>query len=371
MTETPANKTTKRSKRPKKSAEQSVSAPRARASGKTRKKSAIPNNGKKLGAALLIFEGVFFTFAGLTLVIFLLGYCAGKFSGTSFFTNLLPFAAAVLLLALFAAVLVIGWRKVRPFLFSKSSFLPVTISFLCVIAAAYAISQDGYDDVFIHYRTLVGGKEEAERITLSHQVYAAYRRLDRNQLGKILDRAINYRADIEDAAKAYHLDANILHGLAVTESSYLPRESADGGVGLMQITKIPNEVTVKLNKQFAADKRQLTNPRYNIFAGAATLKYYLGEMKDDLFLGLLAYNIGPANGGLRSIMQQYGATDFITIQPYLQHLPRDYPIRVLSYALAFKIDEREGELLPYEKGDNARRIQKLGIPGLQNKDKTR
>ncbi|MDO9041492.1 MAG: hypothetical protein Q7U64_03980 [Desulfocapsaceae bacterium] len=35
-------------------------------------------------------------------------------------------------------------------------------------------------------------------------------------------------------------------------------------------------------------------------------------MKDNLFLDLLAYNIGPANGGLRFIMNQYGATDFIT-----------------------------------------------------------
>jgi hypothetical protein len=48
-------------------------------------------------------------------------------------------------------------------------------------------------------------------------------------------------------------------------------------------------------------------------------------MHGDLFLGLLAYNIGPRNGGLRAIMTQYGAHDFVTIQPYLQLLPRDYP----------------------------------------------
>jgi hypothetical protein len=79
----------------------------------------------------------------------------------------------------------------------------------------------------------------------------------------------------------------------------------------------------------------------------------------------LAYNIGPANGGLRFIMQQYGATDFTTIQPYLQTLPRDYPIRVLSYSLAFRIWEKEGRLLAYEEANNAVYIQRIGIPGLQ------
>ena len=108
----------------------------------------------------------------------------------------------------------------------------------------------------------------------------------------------------------------------------------------------------------------LSDPRYNAFLGAATLSHYLNEMKDDLFLGLLAYNIGPKNGGLRFIMDQYGATDFVTIQPYLQQLPRDYPIRVLAYALAFRIHGQEGRLLAYEEGTNALRIQGLGIPGL-------
>jgi hypothetical protein len=87
-------------------------------------------------------------------------------------------------------------------------------------------------------------------------------------------------------------------------------------------------------------------------------------MNNDVFLGLLAYNIGPANGGLRFIMKKYGVTDFITIQPYLQLLPRDYPIRVLSYALAFRLWQKQGKLLAYEAGNNAMEIQRLGVPGL-------
>ena len=62
-------------------------------------------------------------------------------------------------------------------------------------------------------------------------------------------------------------------------------------------------------------------------------------------------------------MEQYGVTDFTTIQPYLLRLPRDYPIRVLAHALAFRIARKEGRLLAYEEGQNALAIQALGIPG--------
>ena len=97
-----------------------------------------------------------------------------------------------------------------------------------------------------------------------------------------------------------------------------------------------------------------------------TLRQYLDQMGDDLFLGLLAYNIGPQNGGLKSIMSQYGAKDFVTIQPYLKNLPRDYPIRVLSAALAYRVWHTQGSLPRYEEGSNAKRIQQLGVPGLDD-----
>ena len=91
---------------------------------------------------------------------------------------------------------------------------------------------------------------------------------------------------------------------------------------------------------------------------------YLTQMQADLFLALLAYNIGPRNGGLVSIMKQYGARDFVTIQPYLQQLPRDYPVRVLSGALAYRLWRSEHRLLRYEDGENAQIIQRVGIPGM-------
>jgi hypothetical protein len=133
---------------------------------------------------------------------------------------------------------------------------------------------------------------------------------------------------------------------------------------LFQITAPPASATADARKRLGLERLDPLNQRHNAFVAAATLRHYLAEMRGDLFLGLLAYNIGPRNGGLRSIMQQYGARDFITIQPYLQHLPRDYPIRVLCAALAYRLWHTQGRLPRYEEGDNAFRVQSVGIPGL-------
>ena len=313
---------------------------------------------------LISLECLGLTVIGVAVIIVLLGYFANRFSGTNFVNNLLPFTGGVLGLIVVVAVLVGAWVRVRKWLQRRSCFLPSALVVVVAVLLGVLIPKYHFMRGFGYYRTLVGGKEEASRETLAHQVYAAYRRLDAGQLVKMVNRAGPYSEAIAEAAAAYSLDIDLLKGLAATESSFLPRTSADGGHGLFQITQAPAEVVTAVNRSFPVEGRQLADPRYNAFLGAATLRYYFNEMKGDLFLGLLAYNIGPANGGLRFIMGQYGATDFITIQPYLQQLPRDYPIRVLSDSLAFRIVWKEGRVLAYEEGNNAIRIQGLGIPGF-------
>ncbi len=298
-------------------------------------------------------------------VMILLGYSAGWFSGTRFLTSLLPFAIGILVLIIAAAMLLIAWWKLRKYLQDKSARLPPLLAVSFALTMGWFVMQNHFSQALGHFRLLVGGKQEASRITVSHQVYAAYRRFDQALLLEMVTRAETYNPVITEAAKVFGIDANLLQGIAATESSFLPRDSHDGGRGLFQITSVPKTVLTEVSTLLNISKPSLPNPRHNAFVAAATLKYYLEEMHNDLFLGLLAYNIGPTNGGLRFIMQQYGATDFVTIQPYLQQLPRDYPIRVLSYALAFRVWQKQGKLLVYEEGDNAASIQRIGIPGLQ------
>lgn len=309
-------------------------------------------------------EAACLTLSAMTGVVVVLGHAASRFSGTDLLTHLLPFATGVLGLIVVLALLLIGWLWLRRWLRQQGLFLPAALALTLALTLGGLALKGEFFFAFNQFRILVGGKEEASRVTLAHQVFAAYRRHDASQLRQLIDRATPYTPEIEAAAAAFTLDPDLLHGLAATESSFLPRDSKDGGQGLFQITQVPETALKDAARRLKVDRPVIANHRDNGFLAAATLAYYLAQMQGDLFLGLLAYNIGPKNGGLRFIMQQYGATDFVTIQPYLQQLPRDYPIRVLAHALAFRLFRREGKLPAYEEGLNAVRIQHIGIPGL-------
>ena len=301
---------------------------------------------------------------GVYVLVVLLGYGAEYLTGTSFFYNLLPFALAVLVVVLASALFLRGWWWLRTILGRWHISLVPLLALTLAAGTGILLHMQIFTRPLAQFRLLVGGKAEIRILTLRHQVFAAYRRLDTNEMAKMLLRAQVYAADIEEAAQAFGLDPDLLNGLAAAESSFYPRMSADGGQGLFQITAIPNQAIQQALRHLQVKEPDMALHRHNTFAAAATLRYYLSQMNGNMVLGLLAYNIGPANGGLQFIMQQYSATDFITIQPYLQENPRNYPVRVLAYALAFRINRQEQRLLPYEEGLNAIRVQHIGIPGL-------
>jgi len=302
--------------------------------------------------------------AGLVATIAVLGRAAEWFAGTGLADSLLPFAGTVLVFALAGSGLLGLWRWIRIPLQRRSAKLPAILALGVAAGAGVFAMQDTFQRHLASLRILVGGSEEAGRASVAHQVFAAYRRSDLAQLQRIIDRAGVFLPDIRRAAEANAVDDEVLVGIGAAESSFLPRDSKDGGRGLFQITVPPQWAVEAVRKQLGADRPDPQNHTHNAFLAAATLHHYLQDMKGDLFLGLLAYNIGPQNGGLRSIMAQYGARDFFTIQPYLQNLPRDYPIRVLTAALAYRLWRTEGKLPRYEEGENARHIQGVGIPGL-------
>jgi soluble lytic murein transglycosylase-like protein len=303
--------------------------------------------------------------AGLIGVIGALGHFADWFAGAGL-VHLLPFAGAVLGLGVTTAVVLRVWLLLRRRLARWLTPLPALLAVTVAAGAVWQAAQPAFDRELGSLRVLVGGSAEAERLAIAHQVYAAYRRADLEQMQHLLERARPYAPTVSAAAASFGVDAEVLMGVAAAESSFLPRSSNDGGRGLFQITAPPALALELARARLGVARLDLDDPRDNAFVAAATLGHYLGEMRGDLFLGLLAYNIGPRNGGLRAIMERYGARDFVTIQPYLQHLPRDYPVRVLAAALAYRVWRITGGLPRYEEGDNALRIQQLGIPGLQS-----
>ncbi len=311
-------------------------------------------------------EAVALLGAGLIGVIAAVGRAADRFTGSGVWTHLLPFAGAVLLLAVGMALVLGAWLVVRAWLARWFTPAPLILAFAVAGGAGWFATQPTFDLELVHLRTLIGGSAEAERRAIAHQVFATYRRADRAEVQRMLERSRAYEGIVHAAAEAFGIDPDVLIGLGATESSFEPRDSADGGRGLFQITAVPEDASRDVQRRLGVTQIDLHDARQNAWLAAATMRRYLDDMQGDLFLGLLAYNIGPHNGGLRAIMEQYGARDFVTIQPYLQHLPRDYPVRVLANALAARVWRREGRLPAYEEGDNAARIQQLGIPGLES-----
>jgi len=309
-------------------------------------------------------EGAALLAALLIGVLAVLGRVADRFTGTGLWSHLFPFAGAVLVVGLVAALALYGWLRARTWLEPRLPGMSLVLALLAATAAVWFATGAAFQRDATNLQTLVGGKEEAERRTISHQVFAAYRRSDLKDVWRVLERGRVYEPTIHEAAAAFGVDPEVLMGVAAAESSFLPRDSKDGGRGLFQLTAPPKRALTDVHKRLAVDELDGLNQRHNAFVAAATLRRYMDEMRGDPFLGLLAYNIGPKNGGLRMIMERYGARDFVTIQPYLQNLPRDYPIRVLSYALAYRLWKREGKLPRYEEGDNAAEVQRVGIPGL-------
>ena len=300
----------------------------------------------------------------LVAVVAGLGRLSERFAGSGLWTNLLPFAAGVLVLGLLAALALWAWFFLRSTLTRLVAGLPLVLAIAVAFVALRFARDPTFQMAVANLRLLVGGSEEAERVTLAHQVFAAYRRADLRELERVLEREQGFDSVVHEAAAAFCIDPELLAGVGIVESSFLPRDSTDGGRGVFQITAVPTDVEASVRGQLGVSHLDPHDNRQNAFLAASTLRRYLDQMQGDLFLGLLAYNIGPRNGGLLSIMQQYGARDFITIQPYLQQLPRDYPIRVLTAALAYRLWRSEGHLPHYEQGDNARHIQEIGIPGL-------
>ena len=212
---------------------------RPQASGPVRKKSSPQKSKPQIsqlhGYLLIGLEYLGLMSIGVAAVIVVLGYSANRFSGTGFFNSHLPFAAGIIGVIILGVILLGLWQRLRRWLRERSHLLPPAVVLALALVISGLAPPELFSRAFLYYRVLVGGKEEASRVALMHQVYAAYRRLDTAQMTKMISQSGPYTAAIKEAGAAYGIDGDLLKGLAATESSFLPRTSSDGGHGLFQV----------------------------------------------------------------------------------------------------------------------------------------
>ena len=99
--------------------------------------------------------------------------------------------------------------------------------------------------------------------------------------------SLAYDDIIEEAARIFEVDADLIHAVIETESSFNPQAvSPRGAQGLMQLTPI-------LQAEFGV--LNAFDPRENIMAGTAYLKRLLDRHNGNIALALASYNAGPGN----------------------------------------------------------------------------
>ena len=101
---------------------------------------------------------------------------------------------------------------------------------------------------------------------------------------------------IQQAAKAYDVDAHLLQAVVKVESDFNPYAvSRSGAIGLMQIMPATAMAVAGLSGTQQSLSQQLMDPAINVHAGALYLRTLLDLFSQRLDLALAAYNAGTGN----------------------------------------------------------------------------
>ena len=88
---------------------------------------------------LTIIEIISLSITAIFAIIMLLGHSASRFSGTSFWNNLLPFAVGILGLIVTTSIFLIGWWKFKKWLSQHSEFFSPALSLILMLLVFWLV----------------------------------------------------------------------------------------------------------------------------------------------------------------------------------------------------------------------------------------
>lgn len=136
-------------------------------------------------------------------------------------------------------------------------------------------------------------------------------------------------------AQEKHLDPALIAAIIYAETKFVPRESAAGAQGLMQILPSTALYLAKLSDGTAFTTRDLADPKVNIAYGSYYLRYLLEHYGGQELPAIAAYNAGLSN------VDAWSAKAKAQGRPLgMQDIPfpetRSYVARVLSAESAYR-----------------------------------
>lgn len=106
---------------------------------------------------------------------------------------------------------------------------------------------------------------------------------------------LNYAGIIRQEARAEHLSPALVAAVIYAETKFVPRTSAAGAEGLMQLMPQTAEYLAHRSGGTTFTTADLATPRVNIAYGSYYIRYLLDEFHGNVVAALAAYNGGDTN----------------------------------------------------------------------------
>jgi soluble lytic murein transglycosylase len=136
-------------------------------------------------------------------------------------------------------------------------------------------------------------------------------------------------------AQEKHIDPALIAAIIYAETKFVPRESAAGAQGLMQILPSTALYLAKLSDGTTFTTKDLADPKVNIAYGSYYLRYLLGHYGGQQLPAIAAYNAGLSNVDAWTAKARAQGRP-LGMQDILFPETRTYVARVLSAESAYR-----------------------------------